>query len=191
MGTALKQECKAYYEVLDGQPVAMASATANHGIVAGNIYGIFRGFLKGKFCRVFSELDVVLFDKDTFIPDVTVVCRPDIIKTNGIHGAPDLVVEVLSPSTMKRDRGYKMQAYAKCGVKEYWLVEPESRAIEVYLLKDGVFEFNNGYALHLSCMVGKMSDEEKVAIVYEFSPSIFEDMVIRVEDVFEGLLGDF
>jgi len=191
MGTALRQECKVYYEVLDGQPMAMASATANHVIVAGNVYSIFRDYLKGKFCRVFPELDVFLSDKDTFIPDVMVVCRPDIIKANGIHGALDLVVEVLSPSTIKRDKGYKMQAYAKSGVKELWLIYPESRIVEVYYLKNKAFEFENVYALHLSCMIEKMTDEEKAEIIHEFTPSIFEDMVIKVEDVFEGLLGDF
>jgi len=191
MSTALRQECKVYYEILDGQPVAMASASTNHAIVVENIRDVFRGYLKGKFCRMFSELDVILSDKDTFIPDVMVVCRRDIIKANGIYGAPDLIVEVLSPSTIRYDRGYKMKTYAKNGVKELWLVDPESRAIEVYLLDNGVYELNNAYPLYPDWMIEGMTEEEKAKIAHEFTPSIFDDLIIQVEDVFEGLLGDF
>jgi len=106
MGTALKlSEDKPYYEVLNGKIVAMASASVNHATVTINILSIFKRHFKGMFYRVFSEVDVFLSDKDTFIPDLMVVCKPDIIKRNGINGAPDLVVEVLSPSTIRYDRG--------------------------------------------------------------------------------------
>jgi len=191
MGTALIQVDKIYYELLNGQPMAMASGTANHSNVAVNIISLFKNYLRGKFCRVYAELDVHLSDNDRFRPDVMVVCKQDIIKKNGVHGAPDLVVEVLSPSTIKRDRGYKMQLYAKSGVKELWLVDSENRTIETYLLQNEIYELDNGYALLPDYILEKMSDEDKAEIIHEFNPSIFKDMVIRVEDVFEGLLGDF
>ena len=191
MGRALKYEEGIKYEVHGGQLVAMASGTENHASVKGNIYNIFKNYLKGKFCRVYSELDVYLSEEDTFIPDVMVVCKPDIIKKDGIHGAPDLVVEVLSPSTTKRDRGYKMQTYAKCGVKELWLVDSKSRTIEVYLLDLDRYVFDNAYVIYPDYVLAKMSDEEKAELVHEFSPSIFDDLIISVEDVFDDLLGDF
>jgi len=81
--------------------------------------------------------------------------------------------------------------YAKCGVKELWLVDPENRTIEIYLLEDDQYEMNNVYNLTPSYKLEKMTDEEKAELVHEFSPSIFDDLVIRVEDVFEDLLGDF
>lgn len=64
-----------------------------------------------------------------------VVCNKDIIKKDGVHGVPDLIVEVISPSTAKKDKGYKKDLYETCGVKEYWLVDTDNRSIEVYLLK--------------------------------------------------------
>ena len=79
--------------------------------------------------------DVHLSENDCVIPDVMIVCNSDIIKDNAIYGAPDLIVEVLSPGTEKRDRGYKKDLYERCGVREYWIVDPVSLTVEVYLLK--------------------------------------------------------
>ena len=74
-----------------------------------------------------------LSENDHFVPDMMVVCDREKIHHDGIHGAPDLAVEVLSPSTMKNDRTHKKDVYAKYGVREYWLVNPTDRSIEVYI----------------------------------------------------------
>ena len=84
-------------------------------------------------------MDVYLSEKDRVIPDVMIICSKDIIRDNGIYGTPDLVVEVLSPGTEKRDRGIKKNLYEICGVKEYWLANPEIKSVEVYLLIDQNF----------------------------------------------------
>jgi len=78
VGTALKHENKVFYEILSGQPVAIAKPSMNHVFVSGNIHNIFKQYLKGKFCRVASEAKVILSDKDTFAPDVMVICKSDI-----------------------------------------------------------------------------------------------------------------
>jgi len=100
-------------EMLDGRTVAMSPRPAiNHLVVSGNIYRIFSNFLDGKNCSAFGDgADVYLTPKDRVIPDAIIVCNRDIIKTNGIHGAPDLIVEVLSPTAQKYDRGYKKNLY--------------------------------------------------------------------------------
>ena len=89
-------------ELINGEIVAMSPAASNHNRIAGDIYGIFWNYLKGKKCEPFGDSEAVyLTETDHFIPDFMIVCDSDKIKSNGVHGAPDLVVEVLSPGTAK------------------------------------------------------------------------------------------
>jgi Uma2 family endonuclease len=68
---------------------------------------------------------------------VLVVCDPAKVREDGIHGSPDFIVEVLSPSTAYKDMGRKKELYEKAGVREYWLVNPETGSVFRYLLSDG------------------------------------------------------
>lgn len=174
-------------ELIDGESVAMAPSPAiGHIRASGNIYRIFSSYLRGRKCEAFPDgVDLYLTKKDRFVPDGMVVCDPGKIKFNGVHGAPDLVVEVRSPSTAKRDRGYKMGVYAQCGVREYWLVNPVDRSVETYLLEDGQMVLQEIYTLYPDYMVEAMSEEERAALVTEFRCSLFDDLTIRLEDVFE------
>lgn len=88
-------------ELLYGKIFAISPRPAvNHNIVLGNTFNIFKNFLHGKTCTAFSNgVDVFFTEKDRVIPDVMIVCNKDIIKKDGIHSAPDLVVEALSPCT--------------------------------------------------------------------------------------------
>jgi Uma2 family endonuclease len=175
-------------ELLDGKVVAMSPRPAvNHDVVSGNIYRFFGNFLKGKKCTAFGEVDVYLTEKDRVIPDVMIVCNRDIVKTDGIHGTPDLIVEVLSPSTASKDRGYKRKLYEKCGVREYWIVSPEAMSIEVHLLQDGKLELDDTYSVCPDYLLKKMSEEEIAAIKREFTTSLYPDMTIVVGEVFEGM----
>ena len=117
MCTNLAYEEEFWEELIDGKAVLMSPRPAtNHNQTAFNIASIFKNFLKGKPCRVFPDgTDLYLTDKDRFIPDVMVICDRSKIRDDGIHGAPDLVVEVLSPSSIKRDRVYKKRVYEQCG----------------------------------------------------------------------------
>ena len=177
------------YEMHNGKIVALASGSTNHGTIGTNVTKIFADFLMGKPCKVWNgSVDVHLTEKDCFIPDIVVSCNQDIVKQDGIYGAPDLIVEILSPSTMRYDRIYKKAIYEKCGVKEYWIVSTDERSIEVYLLQDGKYESDNVYLIYPDYSLRKMSDEERARIVTSFSPSIFPDLIISVDDIFSGLL---
>ena len=179
------------YEILDGEIVLMApSPTIKHSDVMGNIYAIFKNYLKGKKCRVFSDnLDVYLDEKNIVQPDVKIVCNPDILKERRIEGAPDLVVEVLSPSTAKKDKGYKKDLYERFGVKEYWIVEISNCSIEVYLLKDGSMTLDNIYQIYPDYEIESLKEEGKLEeIVKEFKTSLFDDLIISVEDVFDKII---
>jgi len=179
------------YEILDGEIVLMApSPTIKHNSVINNICTIFNSYLKGKKCRVFSDnLDVYLDEKNIVQPDVKIVCNPDILKERRIEGAPDLVVEVLSPSTAKKDKGYKKDLYERFGVKEYWIVEISNCSIEVYLLKDGSMTLDNIYQIYPDYEIESLKEEGKLEeIVKEFKTSLFDDLIISVEDVFDKII---
>ena len=172
-------------ELIGGRIVMMAPAFTNHTLISGNIYGIFWNYLKGKKCTPISDGSTVyLTDEDHFVPDMMVVCDPDKIKPDGVHGAPDLVVEVLSPSTARNDKTHKKSVYAHCGVREYWLVSPGDKTVEVYRTDGTELILHNIHALPPDWMLAKMSEEERAALETHFKCSLFDDLDIALEDVF-------
>jgi len=176
------------FEILDGKIYMMATPLVGHNLVVLNISRIFSNYLKGKKCLVLPDQTTVFLSKrDEVIPDVSVVCDPDILRRRGIYGAPDLVVEVLSASTTRNDRGYKKKLYETHGVKEYWIVEPASKKIEVYLLVEGKYELDNVYVIYRDFELEDLEERgfDMSQIQMEFSPSIFPDLAVSVEEVFE------
>ena len=176
-------------EMHNGKIVMMAPASTDHNRTAMGITHIFRNYLKGKKCEYFTDGQKVhLSKKDRVVPDGMVVCNPDIIKYDAIHGAPDLIIEILSPSTAKYDRGSKKDMYEAYGVNELWLVHPADKTIEVHLLKDGKYYLDNVYVQHADYVIEDMTDQERAEIVMHFKTSIFDDLIISVEEVFEDLI---
>ena len=175
-------------ELIGGKVVMMAPASAEHVYTAGSIYNIFKNYLKGKNCIPFSDgLLVHLTDDNKFVPDMMVVCDRSKIKSDGVHGAPDLVVEVLSPSTAKDDRTRKKEVYEACGVPEYWLVSPTDKSIEVYLLESGKYILHDVYTVRPDWVLAQMTDEERSAVVTEFKCHLYDDLTIRLDDVFSDI----
>ena len=185
MNTNLAFEEEMWEELIDGQIVAMSPAATNHIRVASKIYYIFERYLEGKKCEPFADgVTVYLNEKDHFVPDCMVVCDQSKVKSDGIHGAPDLVVEVLSPSTARRDKGYKKDVYESSGVPEYWIVDTMNKSVEVYLLRDGKYFMDNLYILYPDYMMNRMTDKEKSAIVTEFKCHLYDDLVFSLEKIF-------
>ena len=186
MNTNLAYKDEFQEELINGEVVAMSPAASDHNRIARNIMLIIGPYLKGKRCEPFGDGEAVyLTENDHFTPDFMVVCDPDKIKRDGIHGAPDLVVEILSSSTAHNDRGRKMDVYAKCGVREYWIVSPGEKSVEQYIQDHGRLVLQTVYAVHPDFMLARMSDEERAAVVTEFKCSLFDDLTIRLSDVFE------
>jgi Uma2 family endonuclease len=137
------------YELIDGIAYLMAPApTLDHQDTAGELYLQLRQALEGRPCRVYiAPVDVRLPKADeaderidTVVqPDVLVVCDRRKLDQRGVRGAPDLVVEVLSPSTASHDQIRKRRVYERAGVRELWLVHPYDRMLTVYRLQDGEF----------------------------------------------------
>ena len=173
-------------ELLNGKIFMMASPSVNHSTVASNIYYAFRTYLKGKTCRAFNDgVDVYLTEDDRVIPDAMIVCNKNMIALDGIHGAPDLIVEVLSPSTAKNDRGYKKDLYEQSGVKEYWIVYPASLTIEAYLLEDGKYSLKDFCGLFPDNL--GLTEKEKSESKKEIPVSLYDDFCIPLEEIFQNL----
>lgn len=130
-------------EIIDGEMFVTPSPIASHQTILVNLLRELLDYLKRHpIGKVFvAPLDVILSDYDVLQPDLLVVLneRKGIIK-DWVRGAPDLAVEILSPTTEARDRGIKLKAYARFGVKEYWIVDPTAQAIEVYRLAPEGYE---------------------------------------------------
>lgn len=151
----LKLDEDVRYEVIDGTIYNMSpSPTPNHQEILGELFIEFGSYLRGKECRAFiSPIDVCLSDEkedmdkvqEWVIPDLVVVCDKNKIGDKRIIGTPDLLVEVLSPSTAKHDRLTKYNRYQRAGVKEYWIVDPIYNNIEVYILDGEVFKRSGIY----------------------------------------------
>lgn len=176
-------------ELIEGKVYLMSPRPcAGHNFTASNIFSIFRNYLKGKPCKAVADgMDVFLDNKNRYVPDVMIVCDRSKIQRDGVHGAPDLVVEVLSPSTMTNDRGKKMRNYAAAGVKEYWLVLPVGKTVEVYLNHDGRFELEETYAEYDAWELEHMDDDERAAVRTEIPVSIYEDFRVSLADVFDDI----
>ena len=111
----------------------------------------------------------------------------DILKHGkAIYGVPDMVVEVLSKSTRKRDVTVKKDAYEANGVKEYWIVDTKYKSIDVYVLHDGKFKFDNEYIFYSEDDVEwfHMSADDRAAVKSEISLSIFPDLTVKLSDIF-------
>ena len=180
-------------ELIDGKIFMMSPRPrVEHATVCTNIASEFRLYLKGKTCRAFCDgVDVFLDENNRFIPDTMIVCNPDIIKHDGIHGAPDLVVEVLSKTTAKNDRSKKKYTYAKYGVKEYWIVDVWSKSVEVYYNQDNWFVLDNIYYYLTDEEIAEnnnMSDNDIDKIkeyIDSIKVSICDNLIVKLKDIFE------
>ncbi len=167
-------------ELIDGEVVLMAPAPSRvHQGISMELSRQFANYLEGKKCKAYhAPFDVRLFeqDKDTpedvdtvVEPDLVVICDPSKLDDRGCKGAPDMVVEILSPSTQRHDRLVKLGLYQRAGVREYWIVSPEEQTVQVFLHKDG------------SLLPHEVYDRQGVAKV-----NVLDGCFIELSKVFSG-----
>ncbi|MBY7142271.1 Uma2 family endonuclease [Virgibacillus sp. NKC19-3] len=163
-------------ELYEGTPVFMAPASFQHENVISNLSKEFGNALEGKSCYVFgSNLQVVFPFKNTkgkddvvVLPDISIVCDMNKLRNKRCCGAPDLIVEVLSPSTSRNDRLLKRNYYEKAGVKEYLIVDPHNQYIEKYVLHEDTLILEEVY-----------SSENP-----SFVSTLFPDITFSFKDIF-------
>lgn len=133
------------YELIDGVPYMMAPAPSPvHQEINVELIRQLANYLHGKPCKVFTApFDVRLNAEegdDTVVqPDISVICDPSKIDERGCKGAPDMIIEIISPSSINHDQFVKQDLYRQAGVREYWIVYPEYQKVQVYLLQDGMY----------------------------------------------------
>lgn len=165
------------WEIIEGVPYMQAAPSRIHQEISGEIHRQIANYLQGKSCRVYHapfcvRLDVEKNDNDVnnvVEPDITIVCDNSKLDEKGCKVSPDMIVEILSPSTGKKDRFIKFNKYEKSGVKVYWLVEPDQKLVSVFTLQsNGSYGRPEMYA-----------DEDKIRV------SIFSDFEIDLKPVFD------
>ena len=162
------------WELIDGELFRMPSPNVAHQITSGRLFLRMAPFVDERDLGIVLDapMDVVMSDTDTVEPDLLFISkeRMGIIARLNIQGAPDLVVEIHSPSTAQRDLTAKRELYARHGVKEYWPIDPDTRTVRVLLLDDGDF-----------VEVGVYKEGDTVT-----SPTL-EGFSFRVEEIFPAL----
>lgn len=131
------------YQLIGGELVMTPSPTPSHQMVSMKLELKMASYVldKGLGIVLYAPLDVYLGEDETYQPDIIFIAneRLAIIEEKRINGAPDLVVEILSPSTGYYDLRSKYKVYEKKGVREYWLVDPQHRSVQIFYLRDGKF----------------------------------------------------
>lgn len=155
LADALTWDEQEHIELIEGAPVMMAPPSRIHQEVAAELTRQIGNYLDGKKCKVYpAPFAVRLFEKaddrpedvDTMVePDLSVVCDSGKLDDIGCKGAPELVIEILSPSTQRHDRLTKYNLYERAGVAEYWIVSPEERTVQVSLLSGGRYRMAELY----------------------------------------------
>ena len=169
------------WEIIDGIAYMQAAPAPIHQEILMELSKQFAVYLSGKPCKVYPAPFCVRLTKGdekknedikkVFEPDITIVCDKSKIDKEGCNGAPDLIIEVMSPSSIKHDRVTKFNKYEMAGVREYWIVEPEGRLVSVFVLQD-----NKRYGRQEI-----YTEEDKINV------SIFPDLFVDLKPVFEGV----
>lgn len=130
-------------EIINGKAFMMAPPSRIHQKISMELSRQFANYLEGKKCevypapfgvRLFEQTGDSLEDIDTVVePDISVVCDKSKLDKLGCRGAPDLIIEILSPSSLRHDRLVKLNLYQRAGVREYWIADPENRSVMVFL----------------------------------------------------------
>jgi len=160
------------HELFDGELVVTPSPIPDHQLVSANTVRVLEGVVYPRgLGRVYTApIDVHLAPSVVMIPDLVFIsqARLGIIGPKAIEGAPDVVVEILSPSTRRRDQGRKKEIYARFGVPEYWLLGPRTRSMTALVLHDGVYQ--------------PLPEENGI-----IRSTVVPGLVVVVADLFEGV----
>ncbi|KJR47074.1 hypothetical protein UF75_2533 [Desulfosporosinus sp. I2] len=168
------------WEIINGIPYMQSSPTWQHQSISRELMLQFGEYLRNNQCQVFAapfdlrlpEIEEKDDDEDVtnvYQPDLVVVCDKSRLRGTGYYGVPCLVIEILSPSTIRNDRLLKFNIYEKVGVKEYWIVEPDTKLVNVFVLQD-----NNRYG-----RTELYTETDNVTV------SIFPDLVIDLSKIFD------
>ena len=179
------------YELIEGEKIMAPSPGMRHVNVTANLVTIINGYARiNKLGMAFADnFDVHFPDGNLFRPDFIFVSAENAKKlfaneNSTLHGVPDMVSEIFSRSTMKRDMTIKKDVYERNGVKEYWLINPWSESIEVYLLRDGKYFLDNVYQNYKDNDLENMTDEERAEVQFEIPVAVLDGFKVKIRNIF-------
>ncbi len=178
------------YEIIGGKKFMASAANTIHNVIGGRLFMFIGSYLDAKdlgYCFT-DNADVYFPDGSLFQPDFSIVLKENeqIITWGGdIYGAPDLVVEILSKSTKKRDVTIKKDTYERNGVREYWIIDPWIKSVTVYLLRDGKYFLDDEYILFDEKELKKLNDAEKADVKHEVPVSILDGLKVPLKYIFK------
>lgn len=176
------------YEIIGGEKFQLPSITPAQNQIKGRImYTIGKHLVENKRGYFYGNVAVRFDDENIFIPDAVVVLKENehiLAQRDMVRGAPDMIVEVLSYSTRKKDLTIKKDTYEAQGVREYWIIDPQAKSVTVYLLRDGKYELDDVYILVDAEEFETLDDEDKAAIKHEVPVSIVDGLTIPLDFVF-------
>jgi len=155
-------------ELIDGQMYMMTPPNRRHQHLSGKLYQAIANYIDSKNgrCEVYAAPFAVFLNEDdtNYVePDISVICDSDKLTDDGCVGAPDWIIEIVSPSTQSRDYGIKLFKYRSAGVREYWIVNPKTQTVQVF-----DFENEEGSAQY--------SFDDEITV------RIYKDLTIRTND---------
>ena len=177
------------YEIIGGEKFMAPASNLEHGYIVGRLHFIFVNYFlihKNGYVQA-DNTDVHFSDGSLYKPDLSVVLKSNekiLAGRKAIFGAPDMVVEVLSHSTRKKDLTIKKDTYEAQGVREYWIVDPWSKSVTVYLLRDGKYFLDEIYKLFDDKELELLDDDEKAELKSEVPVSILEGLSVPLEFIF-------
>ncbi len=179
------------YEFIEGVKFMAPAADVWHNNTAGKLHMLIGMHAAiNKLGLVFTDsMDVHFPDGNLFKPDFVFIGAANsktVIdnKHQTIHGVPDMVAEVFSRSTMKRDLGIKKDVYERNGVKEYWMIDPWRESVSVYLLHDGKYELDEIYFNYTDAELNDLTDEERAAVKMEVPVAVLDGFKIKIRNIF-------
>ena len=178
------------YEVIDGEKFLWHSENLGHNLIRGNLIMLFGARVKiNRSGFIVSQLYIYLPDGNLVFPDFIFIDRAQekLVINNpddGFHGVPDMVAEIFSRSTMKRDIGIKKEIYERNGVREYWMIDPWSESIRVYLLRGGKYFLDDVYHNYPEDELKELTDEERAEVKFEIPVAVLDDFKVKIKNIF-------
>ena len=178
------------YEVIDGKRIVHLGDTIAEGKIKSNLLILFGCYVRtNKLGCPFCNLELDFSPENIFYTDFVYysASNPKTVFDNvkkTIDGVPDMVAEIFSRSTMKRDIGIKKDIYERNGVKEYWMIDPWSENIQVYILRDGKYQLDDVYHNYSEAELNELTDEEREKIVFEVPVSVLDGFKVKIKNIF-------
>ncbi len=179
-----------HYEIINGEKFLYPAENFKHNLINNSLLMLFASYVKeNRSGFVFMHLYTYLPDGNLVFPDILFIDKAQeklVIENEDepFRGVPDMVAEIFSRSTMKRDVSVKKDVYERNGVKEYWMIDPWSENIQVYLLRDGKYFLDEVYSNYSDKELSALTEEERAEVKMEIPVAVLDGFKVKIRNIF-------